>query len=64
MVSSVHWTCMHPLSPFRLHGLDVLPFAVKHGEDMDRSVGSTLLECVVLCHPAPHAVVVLYALIM
>jgi hypothetical protein len=45
MVSAVRWRDMRAQRPFRVQALDVLPFAVKHGEDMERCVGA----CDVLC---------------
>lgn len=35
MVSTVQWRHIQPGTSFRTHSLDVLPFAVKHGEDME-----------------------------
>lgn len=36
MVSTVRWQNIQPGVPFQAHSLDILPFAVKHGEDMER----------------------------
>lgn len=35
MVSTLQWKNMQPFYRFRVEGLEVIPFSVKHGEDMD-----------------------------